>query len=180
MAAEIAVCRHLRTSSAFVQETAQVFAGVCSLTGEYWKLRPGVPGRSRLKKSAQLVSDDIGTLYALKGSKPWTIWETDGIMAGCSSLPGALPRDNAASATETPAGNGTGSMASPARTLGLPPGGWSEAAVYDISGKLQRRVRSDQGSTSVRDLGRELSGGLYFIRLEGDRSSVTHKVAVTR
>ncbi|MDH5684190.1 MAG: T9SS type A sorting domain-containing protein [candidate division WOR-3 bacterium] len=43
----------------------------------YWKLIPGIPGKKKIKKGAQLTVDENNNFYAIKGKKMQEIWLTD-------------------------------------------------------------------------------------------------------
>jgi photosystem II stability/assembly factor-like uncharacterized protein len=147
--------------------------------GGYWKLWPGLPGRKKLKKGAQLVADDADCYYALRGGREPVVWLTHDLLLESeksSSDPNGfsvLGKSRMQPSATIPAVQ----FVSPASRL-IPVTGsadWQRVSVYDASGKLVARA-SNPGGTA----GPDLLPGVYLVVAQGQGKSLTQHVVITR
>jgi hypothetical protein len=150
----------------------------------YWKLAPGIPGRKKVKKGAQLTFDDAGTFYAIRDARSRDIWQTENLSMLFSEPSAGRPvKSNSQSGTvqgvEPEAG--VRSIGSAGRVLvAVDKVGWTSLALYDISGRLLTSVRPDRVSGNNLTIGENLAAGIYLVRLQTPTKAMTRKVVVTR
>lgn len=170
-------------------------------TQEFWKFTPatgawteletmpacGTTGRRvKVKSGADFVSYPAGrAFYALKGGRTVEFWRYRLAPEACGSqlMSG---RSGAMSGSRQPAVTGTLEAPSPLAAglvrlhCSLPIAGPASVTVHDLTGRsvLRQALRLGRGASSILLDLRNLSSGVYLVRLEADGFSTTRKLVV--
>lgn len=154
------------------------FKGVgqeCWYYGSYWKPLPGIPGKKKIKKGAQLAADENNIFFAIKNNRLTQIWQTDEFLATTNNKPKEtknIQSDLVKSDTKDEI-----KITNPTDNIQFSlPEDWTMYSIYNITGKLIRTV-SRSGNPS---LGLNIPQGIYFIRLKTAKLTLTKKLIITR
>ncbi|MEO0114831.1 MAG: T9SS type A sorting domain-containing protein [candidate division WOR-3 bacterium] len=149
----------------------------CWYYGSYWKLLPGLPGKKKIKKGAQLTVDEHNNFYALKGKKMSEIWLTDELSSfQTESYEQEAVTDNIQSEVTDSGLKDEIKITNPTNKTVINLGVWDRISVYDITGRLIKTV-SRQGE---KNLELKLQQGVYLIRIKTGNLALTKKLIVTR
>gem|GEM_PF-2282787 len=154
-----------------------------SLDG-YWKLAPGIPGRKKVKRGAQLTFDDAGTFFAIRDARSLDIWQTDNLSMLFSEPDLEQPlKDNSQSGATQKGEPEIGVRAiSSAGRVSITAGGadWTGVSLLDVSGRVVATVRPDRTTTGGVEIGNHLSPGIYVVRIQTRTRALTRKVILAR
>ena len=147
----------------------------CWYYGSYWKMIPGIPGRKKIKKGAQLTVDENNVFYAIKNNRMTQIWQTDEFVATTNNKPKEtknIQSDLVKSDTKDEI-----RITNPTDKIRFSlPEDWTTYSIYNITGKLIRTVTRPDNT----GLGLNIPQGIYFIRLKTAKLTLTKKLIVTR
>jgi len=146
---------------------------------DYWKLRPGIPGKKKIKKGAQLTVDEDNNFYAVKGKKMQEIWLTDEF--SLSSSEGGSAEACPRLLLGTTVCRDEVKIANPTNKIEFNlPLGWDRVSIYDITGKLVKQVLGPMESSAKGGISLNIPQGVYFLRVKTANQFQTKKIVVTR
>ena len=145
----------------------------CWYYGSYWKLIPGIPGRKKIKKGAQLTVDENNVFYAIKNNRMTQIWQTDEFLAVTGYKPIKIS-DNIQTEeriAESQAENKT-YISNPVKSvLNIHcPESVKEFKIFDVSGKLVKEIATSASQSRNDGMGetkislKGINPGIYFLR----------------
>ena len=150
----------------------------------YWKLAPGIPGRKKVKKGAQLTFDDAGTFYAIRDARSLDIWQTENLSMLFSEPHAGQPvKENSQSgATQgTEPGIDVHAISSTGRvSIAASGADWSSVSLLDVSGRVVATVRPDRATAGALEIGDHIPPGIYVVRIQTPTKAFIRKLILAR